>query len=634
MTSHCIVVIGHVDHGKTSLVRALTGIETDRLAEEKARGLSIALGFAHRTYPTGTIDFIDAPGHEDFIAAMVSGATGAQSVLAVISLTEGIRAQTLEHLNIAGMLGLTNAVVAVTKSDLLDPAAHAAQLDNIRRELSQTPFAHAELIPCSAHKGHGIEALDTALQQTLNRPSTAPAPLQSFLPIDRVFSMQGHGTVVTGTLLGHALDVNTNVTLHPAGQSTTIRGLQCRSEQRETVQAGERVAVNLRGLAAKDIARGDVLCAGKALAPSMSFDVAIDLHAGANAVLKHNEDIRVMFGTSSEIASVRIFGAKQIAPEHAGYAQLRFKKPVVGFAGQKAVLRHLSPARTIGGATILDPLAIPTKSGDTGRLAVLQAVEARDIVLIAKALSEASGGVTNMSEVARLSRVTPDTAERYISDHFGTLGPDIISPIETIDAFETDALKALEAYHIHHPFDPMAVRQFVFKGMSQALINYVLPKLVASGKVRQEGARVALFDHDPKAKLDDGLRARLAEIETLVRQSGLSPLMPEEIMQNHLDFDLIAIHVDEGTLGSLENIALKQTLVFHADVLRSAATNLRAAFPFPQTFTTSEARTALGTSRRVIVPVLEYFDAQRVTVRDGDARQVNQANSVSTSGLI
>ncbi|MEH6830569.1 MAG: GTP-binding protein, partial [Sulfitobacter sp.] len=373
MNTRCIVVIGHVDHGKTSLVRALTGIETDRLAEEKERGLSIALGFAHRAYPEGTIDFIDAPGHEDFIQAMVSGATGAQSILAVISLTEGIGAQTLEHLTIAGLLGLTNAVIAVTKSDTLEPSSHAARLEVIRSELAQTPFADAELLLCSALTGDGLDALHLALQKTLSGPANASAPLQSILPIDRVFSMPGHGTIVTGTLLGQELHVNTHAVLQPDGRKTTVRGLQSRGEKRGLVKAGERVAVNLRGVAVKDIPRGAALCVGDALPPSTCFDVSIGLNPWSNTALKHNEDIRVMFGTSSEIASVRVFGGKQIAPKQSGHAQLRFKKQVVGFAGQKAILRRLSPPETLGGATILDPIAMPTKSTNKRRLAVLLA---------------------------------------------------------------------------------------------------------------------------------------------------------------------------------------------------------------------------------------------------------------------
>ncbi|MGJ8594847.1 selenocysteine-specific translation elongation factor [Sulfitobacter sp.] len=631
MNTRCIVVIGHVDHGKTSLVRALTGIETDRLAEEKERGLSIALGFAHRAYPEGIIDFIDAPGHEDFIQAMVSGATGAQSILAVISLTEGIGAQTLEHLTIAGLLGLTNGVIAVTKSDTLEPSSHAARLDVIRSELAQTPFADAELLLCSALTGDGLDALHLALQKTLSGPANASTPLQSILPIDRVFSMPGHGTIVTGTLLGQELHVNTDAVLQPDGRKTTVRGLQSRGEKSNLVKAGERVAVNLRSVAVKDIPRGAALCVGDALPPSTCFDVSIGLNPWSNTALKHNEDIRVMFGTSSEIASVRVFGGKQIAPKQSGHAQLRFKKRVVGFAGQKAILRRLSPPETLGGATILDPIAMPTKSTNKRRLAVLQAAETQDIQAIGNALCEAHGGVASLSDVARLSRVTTQAAEQTLSDAFETLGPDMISAKHSIAACEAEVLRALELYHEAHPLHAMAPRTSIVPRSSSALANHVITSLTERGRLRQQDAHLAHCDHDPMSNLSKDQRARMAHIETSFRESSLSPPMLENVAESQLDRDLVALLIDAGNLIELRNISLNQTLVFHSDALTSAAAELRAAFPLSQSFTTSEARTALATSRRIIVPVLEYFDGNGVTARTGDARQVVQANSVSTS---
>lgn len=631
MNSRCVVVIGHVDHGKTSLVRALTGIETDRLAEEKERGLSIALGFAYRTYDEGTIDFIDAPGHEDFIAAMVSGAAGAQSILAVISLTEGICAQTVEHLRIAGLLGLTNALIAVTKSDLLQPSAQAARLEAICHELSQTPFANAKLILCSALTGDSLDDVHTALQQTLTHPANASAPLHSFLPIDRVFSMPGHGTVVTGTLLGDTLQVNADVELHPTGRNTTIRGLQSRGEQRDTVRTGERVAVNLRSVAAKDIARGDVLCGGKVLAPSMCFDVSVDLLTGLNKALKHNEEIRVMFGTSSVTASVRLFGGKQIAPKQSGHAQLRFTKPMIAFAGQKAVLRRLSPPQTIGGATILDPAATPTKQSNAARLAVLKAAQMQDVVRIAKALSDAHSGVFPLADAARLSRMRIEAAKLALMNAFAFLGQDMISCKDTVKACETDILKTLKNYHSNNPLRGMAPRASIVATIPQALAQHVISKLSAHGQVRQQDTRLTLCDHDPMASLNADQRTRINAIEASFREGYLSPPMPEKVTQSQLDTDLVALLTDAGTLVSLQNISLNQTLTFHSHALSTAATQLRTAFPLPQHFTTSEARTALATSRRIIVPVLEYFDAHGVTVRKCDARQILDANSVPPS---
>ena len=274
MNNRCVVVIGHVDHGKTSLVRALTGTDTDRLPEEKARGLSITPGFAHRTYPEGVIDFVDAPGHADFIQAMIAGASGAQAALIVISLADGIGAQTREHLAIAGLLGISKAVVAITKSDALDTADWPERLSDIRATLARTPFASEPLVVCSVQSGDGIDALHDALKDLLLQPPKHSEARHCFLPIDRVFSLPGRGTIVTGTLLGQDLTLDAEMVLQPAGQTVSLRGLQSRGEERETVHPAERTAVNLRGITAADIQSGSALCAADMGAPLAIMHIA------------------------------------------------------------------------------------------------------------------------------------------------------------------------------------------------------------------------------------------------------------------------------------------------------------------------------------------------------------------------
>lgn len=351
MITRPIAVIGHVDHGKTALVRALTGIETDTSAEEKARGLSILVGFAHKTYAQGVIDFIDAPGHEDFIQAMVSGTSGAQAALLVVSATEGIEAQTAEHLRIARLLGIASGVIAVTKSDLLCVDAYAACLARLRAAVGGTVLEDAPMVMCSAKDGTGLEALHAALQDLLNAPSCATTAAQTMLPVDRVFTVAGHGTVVTGTLLGGDMNAGDAVVVQPSGHPTTLRGLQCRGAQRTHARAGERVAANLRNITADAVKRGDVVC----LAPSVEATKCIDVEITALAApLKHMQDLRVLFGTTSAVATLRLFGGGQLAQGQKGFAQLRFRHAVLGYEGQRAVLRRLSPSETLGGAAFMD----------------------------------------------------------------------------------------------------------------------------------------------------------------------------------------------------------------------------------------------------------------------------------------
>ncbi len=623
MKTCCIVVIGHVDHGKTSLVHALTGIHTDRLPEEKARGLSITPGFAHYAYPDGIIDFIDAPGHEDFIPAMISGATGARAALVVISAAEGIGAQTLEHVSIAKLLGITRGVIAVTKSDLLPPAQLASRLIEIRAAFARTPLADAPLVTCSAITGDGIDDLHAALQAVLLDADAPWAPLHGFLAVDRAFSLPGRGTIVTGTLLGHALSVEDAVMVQPAGQAATIRGLHSRGTARDTVHAGERVAVNLRGVGVSDIARGAVLCTGGAGAPSACIDARVTLQPSVTRALKHMEEVRVSFGTTSAVASVRLFGGGRIAPADAGFVQLRFKKPVTAFAGQRAVLRRLSPAETIGGAVILDPQAMPSRSGDKGRLCALQAAHLHAVAGIATALSDANGGVARLADVARLGRVTAQSARVTLGDGFQNLDADLIAPDEAVKAGKTDVMKALAAYHTRFPLRSMAPKAAItFPALSPALLRHITDALCASGQIRQHDNRLAASSHNPVAVLNTVQRARLTDIENAFREAGLSPPATESVVQDRLDQDLFDLLIDLDALVPLRNVALKQTLILHTNTLAQAASVLSAAFAPPQTFTTSQARSALATTRRIIVPVLEHFDSCGVTIRNGDARRM------------
>lgn len=637
MNTRCIVVIGHVDHGKTSLVRALTGIETDRTAEEKARGLSIVPGFAHKAYPHGTLDFIDAPGHEDFIQAMVSGTSGAQAALLVVSATEGVGAQTLEHLNIASLLGITQGVIAVTKSDLLSPLEHDACLNTLKAALFDTPLADAPMIMCSAKTGDGLNALPETLQSLLlcPPPTDAPlhstptdAPLHSMLPIDRVFSLAGHGTVVTGTLLGHDLNVGEQAVVHPSGLPVTLRGLQSRGQERTKVHAGERVAVNLRGAAVADIPRGSVLCLPDTMQPSECIDAVLQLGPTISP-LKHMEEVRVLFGTTNAVATVRLFGGRQLHGSKSGLVQLRFGKEVLGFAGQRAILRRLSPAQTLGGAVFLDPQATATRSGDVSRIEILNATLTGSSNKIATTLCAAQRGAARLTDVARLSRMpVAETAAALVSS-FTDLGDGWTATSQDVENRKADILQALSAYHATHPLHMGAPQSATaLKATSSRLLKYVEGALFSDQHIRRFGNTLALTTHDPIAQLSDVQKQRLDDLETDFRNAGVTSASQATEYQG-IDADLIALLVQAGTVVSLNNVSLKQTLLFHTGALNAAANALRLSFPAPTPFTTSQARSALGTSRRIIVPVLEHFDTSGITTAGGDLRQVTAALPVS-----
>lgn len=619
-----VAVIGHVNHGKTALVRALTGIETDRLAEEKARGLSITLGFAWRDYPTGAVDFLDAPGHEDFIRAMVSGTAGARAALLVVSATEGFGRQTREHLQVAELLGLRAGVVAVSKADLLRDGDETGVRARISAAVEGTFLAREPIIFCSAHSGAGLEALHRALAALVVRcPDAAPAP-GAILPVDRVFTIAGSGTVVTGTLQGAPLRTGGPVVLMPSGRAASVRQLQVHGETVGAARPAGRVAAALRGVSTDEVKAGDVLCAPDTLAASLLVDVEVTLSAGSARPLKSNDDLRVLWGARQDVAKVRLLGDGPLAPGGRDLAQLRFTAPVAAFAGQRAILRRLSPAETIAGAVVLDPMAAKLRGRLGERRALLEAASAQDLDHIVMSLIARDGGVLRVAEAARLARRPVDEVRTALGD-FQPLDGDLLADPATVAAAREAYLARLAAAHAdapHHAWIQVAtIRAALAPATSREILEHVERRLLAEGVVRIRGAQAALAGHDPVASLTPAALARLRDLEARIREGGASPpALPAPPAGE--DAALIELLVDLGALVVLRNVALRQNLVFHTEALEAALATLRAAFPPPTEFATGAAREALGTSRKFIVPILEFFDARGDTVRNGDVRRI------------
>ncbi|OAN78153.1 hypothetical protein A8B82_10390 [Sulfitobacter sp. EhC04] len=622
MTVCCLVVIGHVDHGKTALVRRLTGIDTDRLAEEKARGLSIVAGYAHRTYAGGTVDFVDAPGHSDFVQAMISASSGAQAALVVISAVDGIAPQTREHLEIAALLGLTEAVIAVTKTDLLPTGALDEVLTAIRDDLAGSAFADAPMIPCSSVTGSGVQALEGAIEVLLRRVQAGRGPAFPYLPVDRAFTLPGRGTIVTGTLLGRALRVGADMLLQPGALPVTIRGLHSRDAAQETIIAGGRTAANLRGVAVEDVPRGAVLCGAAAGDASTCIDVHLTLLAAAG--LKHMQEVRVHIGTAHVVAQIRLFGAGRLAAGENGLAQLRFRHPVMAHAGQRAILRRLSPPSTLGGAVVLDPQAPPSRAGDKARVRVLRAAVAQDLAEVALALIAANGGAVPLQDAARLARRDLATLRAAPGPEVIEIAADRVTSAEAIADCRAALLQVIRDHHRRYPArSAVPLSALCPRDTAPDLLHHVRQALIEDGTCRQSERGMALARHDPMTALPRAHLERLAQIEAAVRDGGLAPPALSQVLGGPQDQDLLGLLIDQGALIALPNIALKQTVVLHRETLRTAAGALRAAFPPPAAFTTGEARAALDTSRRIIVPLLEHFDALGVTTRGGDRRRMS-----------
>ena len=633
MKSCAVAVIGHVDHGKTSLVRALTGIETDRLKEEKERGMSIALGFAHRGYPSGIVDFIDVPGHEDFVRTMVAGATGASAALLVVSAVEGIARQTIEHLEIATLLGITRGVVAVTKADLLARSAWSNREMSIRAAIDATGLREQPIVFCSSATGEGLDLLDRQLDDLLCRSPELTRLPGFFLPVDRIFSSAGMGTVVTGTLLGARLEPGSKAVVAPIGRSVIVRSLQTHGVDRAYVEPGSRAAVNLRNVSRDDVRPGDVICAPGCFPSSAQIDVRLAVSPGADRALKHLEDVRVLQGSRSTTATVRLVCGNRIEPGESDYAQLRFAAPVTAFAGQRAVLRRLSPAGTIGGAVVIDPAASPARRNDHQRITILAAALGGDPQETADALGRRSGGVVRLAELARLCSRSADHMREVLGTAYLDLGPGEIASRLAIAAAKQACLDQLASLHRDFPlrsgFPEARVRQPLVGPISLVLVNHAERLLIEEGHVVRRREGIALTAHDPLAGLSHAQRSRLDAIEQSLLQGGLKPPDPDDLRaeadaDTGTGHDLVELLVASGRAVSLMNHALRQLLVFHVDALGEAGRDLRAAFPFPAQFRTGEAREVLKTTRKYIVPVLEHLDTQGLTVRRGDLRHLAQ----------
>ena len=632
-----LAVIGHVNHGKSALVTALTGTQTDRLKEEIDRGLSIVLGFAWRAYGGVAVDFIDAPGHEGFIRTTTGGMTGARAVLLAVSAVEGVGRQTLEHLQIAKLLGLHCGIVAVTKADLVSAEDEATVRQRITAALQGSILETQPIIFCSAQTGAGLPALHAEIAALAKRtPSSEPLP-GAFMPIDRAFTIPGAGTVVTGTLLGAALRIEDEAALESSGRRVSLRQIQIHGQACDVASPGGRVAVGLRGVMAGIVKAGDVLCSPGAFQCSRLVDVQISLVPEARR-LRHLDQVRVLWGARYDVASVRLFGGPSIEPGTTGLAQLRFPGPVIAFAGQRAILRCLSPAATIAGVTVLDPVAPTTGRRVAHRTALLQSVLDEDLLTIASILSKRDKGPILVVEAARLARLSTDSVRKGLNSEFLELHGASMAPRSAVAAAQAAYLEFLAVAHQQAPARFAINVALIRRQMSSAFAHDLIIKaeslLAASQKVRLDSGRVALFDHDPLAKLAPASDLRLRQIEQRLASGGVQPASVAELTGGDAEGqDLVDLLVASGRAVSRRNDALRQTIIFHRQALHDAITALRAAYPPPAEFTTGEARATLLTTRKFIVPMLEYFDSLGITKRQADLRQVVLAGAAEPAQL-
>jgi selenocysteine-specific elongation factor len=626
---------GHVDHGKSTLVQALTGIDPDRLAEEKARGMTIDLGFAWLTLPDGrTVSIVDVPGHEDFIKNMLAGVGGIDLALLVVAADEGTMPQTREHLAILDLLHIPRSIVALTKRDLVDDDWLALVQEDIAALLRPTRFAAAPIIPVSARTGAGLDELRAAIAAALPTALDAPSHAPPRLPIDRVFTITGFGTVVTGTLLDGAITVGQEVAILPSDQRARVRGIQQHKAQVGTALPGTRVALNLAGVARQDVARGMVVTLPGALSPSTLLDVRLECWSGAPQGIAHNAVLDLAIGAAETTARVRLLESDTLAPGDAGWAQLRLTDPVAVVSGDRFILRLPSPSATLGGGSVVDPAARHHRRNQSdvlARLAALASGDAAAIVLTTLMAGRGSTRLRTIQEIARQTYLPADTitaalAELAATNQIRQIGAWYVAS-DVWQTLREQSQTILAGFHEHMPLRlGMSREEWRARlDLAPAQVEAVLAALIATGEIAQattaqsgnSATLVRLPDHAPRftpaqATARDALLARL---ET-------DPWNPPPFaeMEQQAGRDVIAALVESGTL-----VRLGDDILLPAATFAAARDAILAHLRAHERITVAEARDLLGATRRTIVPLLATLDALHLTHRVGDLRVLGLA---------
>jgi selenocysteine-specific elongation factor len=617
-------VIGHVDHGKTALVRALTGVETDRLKEERARGVSIVPGFALLAAGVGEIDLVDLPGHERFVRAMVSGATGMRAVLLAVDAREGIKPQTVEHLEIARLIGVRRGVLALTKADLASPETIAAQSADIAAAAARAGIEAGPVVATSTLTGAGITDLSAALAALLGQVEPRSDDGFPYLPVDRVFSRAGFGTVVTGTLRRGSLAVGDTVEIAPGGRSAVVRGLQIHGRPVERAEPGRRTAVALRGVGLDEIARGQALTLPGLLEPSSWLDVALTAAASAEASLAGGTTCRLLFGTTEVEARLRLLDREALEPGARAQAQLHVAEPVAVPAREPFVLRLDSPAATVAGGWVIDPASRRRRRRDLRVVSDLTALAAGGpAAAITVRLGQAGAAGATLADLARLAGIAPGPARHLLAEAGAREIGDRFVGAPAFEALRTGTIAALAQHHRENPMEHGVPLEGLARSLalSELLVGTVLRALAAAGVVAQTGTLWRRADFDPARNESETAR----RLEQIFRRAGLNP--PDESEAVGRDVrrrEALTYLVGAGTVIRAVDRVQRRAVLFHRDAVAGARTRLAEAFPnalTPETgFLAREAGATLGISRKFSIPLLEHLDATGFTRRAGDRR--------------
>jgi selenocysteine-specific elongation factor len=629
---HVIVgTAGHIDHGKTALVKALTGIDTDRLKEEKERGISIELGFAFLRLEEGiTLGVVDVPGHERFVKTMLAGVGGIDLVILVIAADEGVMPQTREHLHICQLLGIRRGLVALTKKDLVDPEWLDLVQEEIRTFLTGTYLDGAPILSVSSLTGEGLRELRNALASLAAEIQPRRGDGIVRLPIDRVFTIRGFGTIVTGTLWTGSLAIGDEVTILPKDLPSRVRRLQVHNESVEKALAGQRTAVNLPGLETNQIERGDLLCLQGTLRVSTSLEATLALLPDAPRPLHNRARVRFHLGTAEILARAILLDHEKLNPGEEAYAHLRLERPTAAMPHDRYVLRSYSPATTIGGGVILDPspsLKRRRRPEVVAHLKILERGSSRDRLL--QILKSNTSPLSPLS-LQSLAGLDPEALQGELRELL-TAGKIIRLPGRDGEAYLHreiyedlcgTILSLLRQFHAQNPLregiSKEELRSRLARGVAPALFAQLLNDLTVATEVTQDRDRVRLTAHRPRLSAAEA--ALTERLETLYRAAALQPPTVDAAFKE-AGADRRAAQavffrlVEQGTL-----IKITDDLYVHRDTYEQAKARLLEHLAQHSSISVPIFKDLLGITRKHAIPYLEHFDQIKLTRRAGDDR--------------
>ena len=644
-----IATAGHIDHGKSTLVQALTGIDPDRLAEEKARGMTIDLGFAWLTLPGGReVSIVDVPGHEGFIKNMLAGVGGIDAALLVIAADEGVMPQTREHLAILDLLRVRHGVVALTKSDLVDEEWIELVKEDIAEHLKPTTLSGAAILPVSAYTGQGLPELIAELERVLDSEEERQNIARPRLPIDRVFTMTGFGTVVTGTLLDGVLRAGLEVEVLPPGIRTRIRTLQTHQHNVETAYPGSRVALNLANVPRAALRRGDVVSLPGQFQQTMLIDVRLSTLREVALPLAHNTQVDFYTGSQEVPASVRLLDADELRPGQSAWAQLRLSRPAIMARRDRFILRIPSPSMTIGGGEVVD---VHPRFHRRHQAVVLQSLATLESgspdELVLAALDRRKDGASKkgphglvgyeLADIAKLSNLARDVTQQTLET---LLMEGRVRRLGTLwfaqavwDALCEETRRLLAEQHRQYPLrSGLSKEEWRSRlGLPAKMAAEVLMALQEEGQVAEAlgvtggaGGYIRLPDFQPTFT-----PTQQQQIERLLRQFREHPFLPpgRAEAEAQVGGEALGALIEQGVLvkvGSATDVVL-----FLRESYEDAMARLLAYLREHGTMTAAEARDVLGTTRKYILPLLEHMDERRITRRVGDERVLGPAAAIS-----